>query len=63
MLAPTIGIHSAPIFGSLYESCRFVVNNELSERTQEVALVPATATSATQGTRDRDHRCCSVGQP
>ena len=60
MLAPTIGIHSIPIFGSLCESCRFVVNNELSKRTQEAALVPAVAGSITQGTRDRDHGLLSV---
>ena len=33
MLASTTGIHSVPIFGSLYESYKFVVNNDLSERT------------------------------
>ena len=60
MLALTTGIHSVPIFGSLYESCRFVVNNDLSERTQEAALVPAAAGSATQGTRDKDHVLLSV---
>ena len=60
MLAPTTGIHSVPIFGSLYESCRFVVNNDMSERSQEAALVPAVAGSATQGTRDRDHVLLSV---
>ena len=41
MRAPTTGIHSIPIFGSLHESYRFVVNNDLSERTQEAALVSA----------------------
>ena len=55
MLAPTTGIHSVPIFGSLYESCRFVAMNDLSERTQEAALVPAAVGSVTQDTRDRDH--------
>ena len=33
MRAPTIGIHSVPIFRSLYESYRFVVNKDLFERT------------------------------
>ena len=60
MLAPTTGIHSVPIFGSLYESCRFVAKNDLSERTQEAALVPAAVGSVTQGTRDRDHVLLSV---
>ena len=55
MLAPTTGIHSVPIFGSLYESCRFVVKKNLSERAQEAALVPAAVGSVTQGTRDRDN--------
>ena len=60
MLAPTTGIHSVPIFGSLHESYRFVVNYDSFERTQEAALVPATAGSVTQGTRDRDHVLLSV---
>ena len=60
MLAPTTGIHSVPIFGSLHESCRFVVNNDLFERTQEAALVLAAAGSVTQGTRDKDHVLLSV---
>ena len=33
MLAPTTGIHSIPMLGSLYESYRFVAKNNLSERT------------------------------
>ena len=60
MRAPTTGIHSVPIIGSLYESCRFAVKNDLSERTQEAALVPAAAGSVTQGTKDRDHVLLSV---
>ena len=60
MLAPTTGIHSIPIFGSLYESCRFAVNTVRSERTQEAALIPAAVGSVTQGTRDRDHVLLSV---
>ena len=60
MLAPTTSIHSVPIFGSLYESYRFVAKNDLFEWTQEVALVLATARFATQGTRDRDHELLSV---
>ena len=60
MLAPTTGIHSVPIFGSLHESCRFAVKHDLSERTQEAALVPAAVGSVTQGTRDRDHVLLSV---
>ena len=55
MRAPTTGIHSIPICGCLYESYRFAVQNDLSERTQEVALVPTAVGSVTQGTRDRDH--------
>ena len=55
MLAPTTGIHSVPFFGSLYEFCRFVANNDLSERTQEAVLVPTATGFVTQGTRDRDH--------
>ena len=55
MRAPTTSIHSIPIFGSLYEACRFAVKNDMSERTQEAALVPAAVGSVTQGTRDRDH--------
>ena len=55
MLAPT-----TPILGSLYESCRFAVNNDLSERTQKAALVPTVAGSVTQGTRDRDHVLLNV---
>ena len=47
MRAPTTGVHSIPIFGSLYESCRFAVKNDLSERTQEAALVPAAVGSVT----------------
>ena len=60
MLAPTTGIHSIPVFGSLYETCRFAVNTDLSERTQGAALVPTAAGSVTQGTRDRDHVLLSV---
>ena len=60
MLAPTTSIHSVPIFGSLHESCRFVVNHNVSERTQEAALVPAAAGSVTLGTKDRDHVLLSV---
>ena len=60
MRAPTTGIHSVPIFGSLYESCRFAVKNDLYERIQEAALVPAVVGSVTQGTRDRDHVLLSV---
>ena len=60
MRAPTAGIHSVPVFGSLYETCRFVGKTNLSERTQEAALVPAAAGSQTQGTKDRDHVLLSV---
>ena len=60
MRAPTTGIHSVPIFGSLHETCRFAVKHDLSERTQEAALVPAAVGSVTQGTRDRDHVLLSV---
>ena len=60
MRAPTTGIHSVPIFGSLHETCRFVVNIDLSERTQEAALVPTAVGSVTQGTRDRDYVLLSV---
>ena len=60
MRAPTTGIHSVPILGSLYESCRFAMKSDLSERTQEAALVPAVVGSVTQGTRDRDHVLLSV---
>ena len=60
MLAPTTGIHSVPIFGSLYESCRFVAKNDLFERTQEAALAPVAVGSVTQGTRDKDHVLLSV---
>ena len=60
MRAPTTGIHSVPIIGSLHETCRFVLNHDLSERTQEAALVPAAVGSVTQGTRDRDHVLLSV---
>ena len=60
MQAPTTGIHSVPIFGSLHESCRCVVHTDLSESTQEAALVPAAVGSVTQGTRDRDHVLLSV---
>ena len=35
-------------------------NRNLSERTQEAALVPVAAGSITQGTRDRDHVLLSV---
>ena len=58
--APTTGIHSVPMFGSLHESCRFAVKSDLSERTQEAALVPTVAGSITQGTKDRDHVLLSV---
>ena len=60
MRAPTTSIHSVPIFGSLYESCRFAVKKDLSERTQEAALVPAAIGSVIQGTRDRDQVLLSV---
>ena len=60
MRAPTTGIHSIPIFGSLHESCRFAVKNDMSERTQEAALVPVAAGFVTQGTKDRDHVLLSV---
>ena len=60
MRAPTTGIHSVPIVGSLYDSYRFAVKSDLSERTQEAALVPATARSVTQGTKDRDHVLLNV---
>ena len=60
MLAPTTSIHSVPMLGSLYESCRFIAKNNVSERTQEAALVPTAAGSVTQGTRDRDHVLLSV---
>ena len=60
MRAPTTGIHSVPIFGSLHESCRFAVKSDMSERTQEAALVPTAAGSVTQGTKDRDHVLLSV---
>ena len=60
MLAPTTGIHSVPISGSLYEFCRFVAKNDLYERTQEAALVSAAVGFVTQGTRDRDHVLFSV---
>ena len=33
MRAPTTGIHSIPMIGSLYESCRFAVKQDLSKRT------------------------------
>ena len=36
------------------------MKNDLSERTQEAALVPTAAGSVTQGTRDRDHVLLSV---
>ena len=58
--APTTGIHSVPMFGSLHESCRFAMKSDLSERTQEAALVPTVAGSVTQGTKDRDHVLLSV---
>ena len=60
MLAPTTGICSVPIFRSLYESCRFVAKNDLSEGTQEAALVLAAVGSITQGTRDKNHVLLSV---
>ena len=47
MLALTTGIHSAPIFRSSYESCRFVAKNDLSERTWEATLVPVVDGSVT----------------
>ena len=47
MRALTTGIHSILIFGSFYESYRFAVKNDMSERIQEVALVPATIGSLT----------------
>ena len=31
MRAPTASIHSVPVFGSLYETCRFVDNSNSSE--------------------------------
>ena len=60
MRAPTTGIHSIPIIGSLYESCRFAVKHDLSKRTQEAALVPAAAGFVTQSTKDRDHVLLSM---
>ena len=36
------------------------MKNDLSERTQEAALVPAAVGSMIQGTRDRDHVLLSV---
>ena len=60
MLAPTAGIHSVPMLGSLYESCRFVVNRNSSERTHEAALAPTAAGSVAQGTKGRDHVLLSV---
>ena len=60
MRAATTGIHSIPIFGSLHESCRFAMKHDMSERTQEAALVPSAAGSVTQGTKDRDHVLLSV---
>ena len=54
------GIHSLPLFASLHETCRFANAVNQSETTLEAALVPATAGSVTQGSRDRDHVLLSV---
>ena len=58
--APPTGSHSVSAWRSLYDTCRFAVNCNLSERIQEAPRNSAAAGPQAQGIRVVDHVLLSV---